>query len=147
MTPLLGELADALPVDVQVDGELVALDESGRPDFHRLSARMLHKRGGIDVTLFVFDVLAVADYQRPCFRTGTGACCSRRSWSSPSACGSWARSRTARHYSRLSAPAASRVWWRSDCATGTGLAMEGGSRRRIGLLRDLLRKADAPGAS
>jgi len=60
MTPLLGELADALPPDVQLHGEVVALDQSGRPDFHRLSSRMLHKCGGIDVTLFVFDVLAVA---------------------------------------------------------------------------------------
>jgi bifunctional non-homologous end joining protein LigD len=37
----------------------VALDESGRPDFHRLSSRMLHGRPGIALTLFVFDVLAV----------------------------------------------------------------------------------------
>jgi bifunctional non-homologous end joining protein LigD len=60
MTPLLGELAGALPVDVQLDGELAALDDTGRPDFHRLSSRMLHKRAGIDVTLFVFDALGVA---------------------------------------------------------------------------------------
>src|SRR5215218_4488876 len=59
MTPLLPELADALPPDVQLDGELVALDVEGRPDFHRLGARMLHGRPGIAVTLFVFDVLAV----------------------------------------------------------------------------------------
>ena len=42
MAPLLPELAAALPADVQLDGEIVALDEDGRPDFHRLSARMLH---------------------------------------------------------------------------------------------------------
>src|SRR4051794_39513736 len=59
MTPLLPELATALPADVQVDGELVALNTDGRPDFHRLGARMLHGRPGIAVTLFVFDVLAV----------------------------------------------------------------------------------------
>jgi len=59
MTPLLPELATALPADVQFDGELVALDGEGRPDFHRLSARMLHGRPGNAVTLFVFDVLAV----------------------------------------------------------------------------------------
>ena len=47
------------PDDLQLDGELVALDESGRPDFHRLSSRMLHGRPGIPATLFVFDVLAV----------------------------------------------------------------------------------------
>src|SRR3954451_21347780 len=59
MTPLLPELAAALPPDVQLDGELVALDEDGRPNFHRLAARMLHGRPGIAVKLFVFDVLAV----------------------------------------------------------------------------------------
>jgi bifunctional non-homologous end joining protein LigD len=59
MTPLLPEFADALAADVQLDGELVALDSDGRSDFHRLSARMLHGRRGIAVTLFVFDVLAV----------------------------------------------------------------------------------------
>src|SRR5215204_1292038 len=59
MTPLLPELAAALPADVQLDGELVALDADGRPDFHRLAARMLHGRAGIAATLFVFDVLAV----------------------------------------------------------------------------------------
>ena len=59
MTPLLRELAAALPADVQLDGEIVALDESGRPDFHRLSSRMLHGRPGVPVTFFVFDVLPV----------------------------------------------------------------------------------------
>ena len=59
MTHLLPEFRPALPAGVQLDGELVAIDESGRPDFHRLSSRMLHGRGGIAVTLFVFDVLAV----------------------------------------------------------------------------------------
>jgi bifunctional non-homologous end joining protein LigD len=59
MSPLLPELAAALPADVQLDGELVAPDETGRPDFHRLSSRMLHGRPGIALTLFVFDVLAV----------------------------------------------------------------------------------------
>jgi len=32
---------------------------AGRPDFDRLSSRLLHGRSGITVTLFVFDVLAV----------------------------------------------------------------------------------------
>src|SRR4051794_25032027 len=59
MTPLLPELARVLPKNVQLDGELVALDGDGRPDFHLLAARMLHGRPGIAVTLFVFDVLAV----------------------------------------------------------------------------------------
>src|SRR5829696_786940 len=62
MTPLLPELAAALPADVQLDGELVALDADGRPDFHRLADRMLHGRVGIAVTLFVFDVLSVEGF-------------------------------------------------------------------------------------
>ena len=59
MTHLLPEFRRSLPEGVQLDGELVPLDEAGRPDFHRLSSRMLHGRGGIAVTLFAFDVLAV----------------------------------------------------------------------------------------
>ena len=59
MTHLLPEFRRCLPPGVQLDGELVALSESGRPDFHRLSSRMLHGRPGIAATLFVFDVLAV----------------------------------------------------------------------------------------
>src|SRR3954449_4993913 len=59
MTSLLPEFADVLPRDVQLDRELVALNASGRPDFHRLSRRMLHRAAAIPAVLFVFDVLAV----------------------------------------------------------------------------------------
>ena len=59
MTHLLPEFRQSVPAGVQLDGELVALTEDGRPDFHRLSSRMLHGRTGIVLTLFVFDVLAV----------------------------------------------------------------------------------------
>jgi bifunctional non-homologous end joining protein LigD len=59
MTPLLPELARTLPSNLQLDGELVALDRDGRPDFHRLGSRMLHGRPGITIMYFVFDVLAV----------------------------------------------------------------------------------------
>jgi bifunctional non-homologous end joining protein LigD len=52
------ELAQTLPPDVQLDGELVALSGDG-PDFHRLRSRMLHGARGTAVTLFLFDVLAV----------------------------------------------------------------------------------------
>ena len=58
MTPLLPELRQALPADVQLDGELVAFDDAGHPDFHRLCQRMLQRRDGIAVTYVVFDVLA-----------------------------------------------------------------------------------------
>jgi ATP-dependent DNA ligase len=37
MTKLLPELAQSLARDVQLDGELVAWDEHGQLDFHRLS--------------------------------------------------------------------------------------------------------------
>ena len=59
MTHLLPEFRRSLPEGLQLDGELVALADDGRPDLHRLSSRMLHGRTGIAVTLFVFDALAV----------------------------------------------------------------------------------------
>ena len=58
MTQLLPELEHALPRNVQLDGELVAFDPEGRPDFQLLSRRMLHRQPGIPVTYMVFDVLA-----------------------------------------------------------------------------------------
>jgi bifunctional non-homologous end joining protein LigD len=58
MSERLPELHDALPTDVQLDGELVAWDHTGRPDWHRLSARVLHGDSSIPVTLIAFDVLA-----------------------------------------------------------------------------------------
>ena len=60
MSMLLPELGATLPANVQaLDGEIVALDAEGLPDFHRLGARMLHGQTGIRVAYFVFDVLAV----------------------------------------------------------------------------------------
>jgi len=59
MTKQLPEVAHALPADVQLDGELVTWNSEGLPDFHRLSARMLHGETSIAVTFMVFDVLAV----------------------------------------------------------------------------------------
>lgn len=58
MTPLLPEIEQAVPPNVQLDGELVAFDAEGHPDFHLLGQRMLHRREGIPVTYMVFDVLA-----------------------------------------------------------------------------------------
>lgn len=58
MAPLLPELERALPADVQLDGELVAFDAEGHPDFHLLGRRMLHGHEGIPVTYMAFDVLA-----------------------------------------------------------------------------------------
>jgi bifunctional non-homologous end joining protein LigD len=59
MTRLLPDLTRTLPADVQLDGELVAFDADGHPDFHRLGRRMLHGDASIPVTLMVFDMLAV----------------------------------------------------------------------------------------
>src|SRR3954454_22686998 len=59
MTSLLPGLARTLPPDSQLDGELGARDGRGRPDFHRLSRRMLHRDHTIAVTHFVFDLIAV----------------------------------------------------------------------------------------
>ena len=59
MTERLRELGQVLPPDVQLDGEIVAWDENGYPDCHRLGKRVLHGDTSIPVTLIVFDVLAV----------------------------------------------------------------------------------------
>ena len=58
MAPLLPELEQALPPNVQLDGELVAFDDEGHPDFHLLGRRMLHRHQDIPVTYMAFDVLA-----------------------------------------------------------------------------------------
>lgn len=65
--PELAELSEALQADAGIlDGEIVALDESGRPDFgllqQRLGASSRRARqlaGQIPVTLMLFDVLAL----------------------------------------------------------------------------------------
>jgi len=59
MTSRIPELAECLPADVQLDGELVAWGDDVQPDFHRLSRRMLHGETSIPVTLMAFDVLAL----------------------------------------------------------------------------------------
>jgi bifunctional non-homologous end joining protein LigD len=59
MSSLLPELAATLPANLQLDGEIVALDAEGVPDFHCLGSRLLHGRAGIALTFFVFDVLAI----------------------------------------------------------------------------------------
>lgn len=67
--PELAGLAEALPDDVIVDGEIVAFDASGRPSFTTLAER-IHVReptraarlaAEVPVTYFVFDVLRVDD--------------------------------------------------------------------------------------
>src|SRR4051794_23685223 len=56
MTKLLPQLKDSLAGDLQLDGELVAVNEQGHPDFHLLCRRMLHGDSAIPVMYLVFDV-------------------------------------------------------------------------------------------
>ena len=59
MTSCLRELAECLPANVQLDGELIAWGDDGTLDFHRLGRRMLHGDTSIPVTYMAFDVLAL----------------------------------------------------------------------------------------
>jgi bifunctional non-homologous end joining protein LigD len=52
--PYIAEALSGLPSDTVIDGEVVALDDSGRPDFHRL------QHFGAEasrIQYFVFDLL------------------------------------------------------------------------------------------
>src|SRR5882724_13562571 len=52
--PKIAEALGDLPADTVIDGEVVALDESGKPDFHRLQ----HSTAKASrIHYFVFDVL------------------------------------------------------------------------------------------
>ena len=58
MTDRVGFLA-ALPVSAIIDGELVALDEEGKPDFPLVCECILHRRSQASLTFMAFDVLSV----------------------------------------------------------------------------------------
>ena len=58
MTPRLGFLAD-LPVRAILDGELVALDANGKPDFPSVCECVPQRHSPIPLTFIVFDVLSV----------------------------------------------------------------------------------------
>ena len=58
MTEHVGFLSD-LPVRAVLDGELVALDEEGKPDFPELCDCMLLRRSSTPLTFMAFDVLSV----------------------------------------------------------------------------------------
>jgi bifunctional non-homologous end joining protein LigD len=58
MTPQVGFLAK-LPVRAVLDGELVALDDEGKPDFPQLCACVLMRRTSAQLTFMAFDVLSV----------------------------------------------------------------------------------------
>jgi len=63
--PQIAKALDDLPADTVIDGEVVALDESGRPDFHRLQhftaerSRMVSRDGR---WLEIFRVLFESKY-------------------------------------------------------------------------------------
>jgi bifunctional non-homologous end joining protein LigD len=58
MTEHVGFLAD-LPVRAVLDGELVALDDDGRPDFPELCQRVLARQRSTPLTFIAFEVLSV----------------------------------------------------------------------------------------
>jgi bifunctional non-homologous end joining protein LigD len=58
MTPHVGFLAE-LPVRAVLDGELVALDADGKPDFQRLCECVLMRSATAPLTFMAFDVLSV----------------------------------------------------------------------------------------
>jgi bifunctional non-homologous end joining protein LigD len=58
MTDLLPELA-SFPTFGTFDGELVAFDSTGVPDFPRVCERMLMRRRQVPVVYVVFDVLSL----------------------------------------------------------------------------------------
>ena len=58
MTERVPEL-EQLPRGLVLDGELVAFDENGAPDWPLLCGRMLHGNPSIPVTFVAFDVLRV----------------------------------------------------------------------------------------
>jgi bifunctional non-homologous end joining protein LigD len=58
MTALVPELA-SFPVLGIFDGELVAFDESGAPDFPSVCERLLNRRQHIPLTYLIFDVLSL----------------------------------------------------------------------------------------
>ena len=58
MTPHVGFLAE-IPGRAILDGELVALDADGKPDFPLICECVLQRRYAIPLTYMVFDVLSV----------------------------------------------------------------------------------------
>jgi bifunctional non-homologous end joining protein LigD len=58
MTPHVGFLAE-LPIRAILDGELVAFDGEGRPDFPLVCEVVLHRHVSIPLTFMAFDVLSV----------------------------------------------------------------------------------------
>jgi len=58
MTPQVGFL-EQLPVRAVLDGELVAFDSEGKPDFECVCERMLYRHAEVPLIFLAFDVLSV----------------------------------------------------------------------------------------
>jgi bifunctional non-homologous end joining protein LigD len=58
MTEHVGFLAE-LPVRAVLDGELVAFDADGKPDFERVCERILYRHAEIPLSFVAFDVLSI----------------------------------------------------------------------------------------
>jgi bifunctional non-homologous end joining protein LigD len=58
MTPHVGFL-EQLPVSAVLDGELVAFDADGKPDFERVCERMLYRHAEVPLIFLAFDVLSL----------------------------------------------------------------------------------------
>jgi len=74
MTEHVTFLAD-LPVEAVLDGELVALDEGGKPDFSQLCECVLLRQASTPLTFMVFDVLSLegSRWSRSLTRSGAGS--------------------------------------------------------------------------
>jgi ATP-dependent DNA ligase len=55
--PILAQALEELPDETIIDGEIVALDETGRPSFNVLQN---HRRAGTPLQFYAFDVLTLA---------------------------------------------------------------------------------------
>src|SRR3982751_6486734 len=58
MTEHVGFLAE-LPVRAVLDGELVAFDADGKPDFERVCERILFRYAEIPLSFVAFDILSI----------------------------------------------------------------------------------------
>jgi ATP dependent DNA ligase domain len=125
MTEHVGFLA-GLPVRAVLDGELVALDEEGKPDFPLVCERILMRRHGIPLTFMAFDVLSLDGPSLMTFPTGSAGGSSRGSAWTVRTGGHRRRSTTARLCGSRSAGTSSRASSRNVARAGMRLASAAG---------------------
>jgi hypothetical protein len=129
MTEHVGFLTEH-PVRAVLDGEPVALDEDGKPDFPQLCECVLMRHGSIPLTFMAFDVLSVEG--EPVVNAVLGATTDPRgSYDSTHRTGERRRpSTTARPCGLPSASMRSRASSRSGVPVAMSQVEEPGSRRR-----------------